>query len=139
MSKGNLRISTPVFGDGREVVQIELECTSSVTKCMTIEMSYHEFAKCLTGSMGGTCEFTLPNNRDIAGKVRETMSISAKMPESYDYSERKQVAAEVCEKVTPEGWVIEKYFGSQSSFTRGENNSEWANTRAIRYVEQSAE
>lgn len=130
--KGNISISRPNYGsDGKEVISIKIKDRKSRIQFLEIEMSYKNFAQCLTGLSEVNCDLKTRNLENI-GKIKETKTIEFEIPDDcYDKEEIKQRA----KKHVPENWKCSFYFGSKDS-TFNIDNKRYARTSIYKYVEE---
>jgi hypothetical protein len=131
--KGQITISRPTWGDGRKTIQITVKDCGSRVSFLTVDISYEDFAECLTGMSNVTCSLETRGLHNV-GKVRETEPLTFKMPSKY--GGKKEARQEVV-KHTPEGWTADNYFGSQDSFFYVEDQ-QWARTSISRWVEDES-
>ena len=77
---------------------------------------------------------------DKVGKRCEFKEFVFKVSDKDDFGheERKEKAIEEGLKQTPDGWIMETYFGSQSSFF-DKGKEVWARTRIERYIDETEE
>ena len=117
MIKGKITISRPSCSDGKEVIVIKVKDENAVMEFLSIELSYENFTKAITGQGYIDCEFEV-GNLDKVGKIRKTKKLTFQMPEDVYYTyNREEIAYKIaCEKA-PKGWEVDKYFRSQDSFT----------------------
>jgi len=128
--KGNITISRPSYGDGRKLITIQVKDRESVTRFLDIEMELDKFAELLTGLSEVEIDFKV---RDLerVGKVREEETIEFRIGSGFN--DRKKVAIEEAKKHTPDGWICDNYFGSQTSFFVKDDIS-YARTTIKRWV-----
>ncbi len=112
--KGNITISRPTYGDDRKLITIQVKDRESVTRFLDIEIEYDKFAQLITGLSEVDCDFSV-RDLDHVGKVREVENIEFPI-NCKGYEGRKDCAIEEAKKHTPDGWVCDNYFGSQTSF-----------------------
>ena len=114
--KGKITISRPTFGDGRELIQIEIEDVDARQKFLLGYMDPHDFAMCLTGLSSTPIELT-PRNLDKVGLKRETDNFVVPEP---DYWPSYQTPTEehwdqLVDPYEQDGWKVHRYLGSQNS------------------------
>jgi hypothetical protein len=129
--KGQLTISRPSFGDGRELIEITVKDCGSRTSFLKLSISYADFAECITGMSNVTCSLETRGLHNV-GKVRETKPLTFKMPSRY--GDKEEARLEVV-KHTPDGWTANTYFGSQNSFFHVDGE-QWARTSIDRWVDR---
>jgi hypothetical protein len=111
--KGNITISRPTYGDDRKLITIQVKDRESVTRFLDIEIEYDNFAQLITGLSEVEIDFTVRDLEHV-GKVREVKELEFPIGSGFD--DRKEVAIREAKKHTPDGWVCDNYFGSQTSF-----------------------
>lgn len=112
--KGSITISRPSYGDGRELIVVQIRDGDSGERFLDVEIGYNDYAKLITGQSEIPCDLKV-RNLDHVGKVRETDTIE--FPFSSVYCDnRDEKAIEEAKKYTPDGWICDNYFGSQTSF-----------------------
>lgn len=101
------RVST-MKGDGYIVIDIE-EDVSGLTVC-TVEMSYEEFAQCITGLSGCEGEFkTIANQFGVEnyGKKRLVETVSCNKVRSFKREDQSaEVERHFKQNYEPEGWML---------------------------------
>ena len=117
-----------------DYMSITLVDGASRISFLDIKMTLEEFAKAVTGQ--GFIPFNgTARNFGNLGKQKITEDFEFKMP-SNDFINRKESAAVEAKRVCPEGWLIDTYFGSQSSFVEKGGDC-WASTSIYKFVEVS--
>ena len=115
--KGKLTISRPQYHDNRKLISIQVKDGLSKTRFLDIEISYADFAECLTGMSEMECELKT-RDLDKVGLKKETKSITFEFPECI-YTNRKEIAYKMACKIVNanhDGWIASDYFGSKGSF-----------------------
>lgn len=115
--KGKLTISRPQYSDGRKLISIQVRDEDSVTRFLTLDIGYAEFAEAITGLSEMDCELSV-RNLERVGKTRVSKDITfpCKKDNGYSGYPSKAEAIEQAKAYTPEGWECDNYFGSQTSF-----------------------
>ena len=129
--KGSITITSPTFGDGKEVISIQVKDETSRIRFLEVEIGYSDFTECLLGRSEIKCELKTRGLHNI-GKNKETDKIEFKMPDGKGYN--KDAAIKEAKKATPKGWECSVYFGSKNSFFTI-NNEYWAQTGIYRWVD----
>lgn len=115
--KGSIRITRPQCSTGEEIISIRIEDELSATAFLDIEMSYRDFVIALT-SGNGEMEFTARGIENV-GKRHECEKFTFPFEAHEPYSTRDERAYAEGLKHCPEGWTMDNYFGSRSSFGQG--------------------
>ncbi|WOL24316.1 hypothetical protein fHeYen801_106 [Yersinia phage fHe-Yen8-01] len=105
-----LSISRPSYGDGKEVISIQIRDVASQNTVVDVEISYADFAMCLTGLSHVDAVSTFKGLANV-GKVRVRESRSVE----YKGSDTKAMSQFLIDNCQEEGWIVEPYLGSQSS------------------------
>lgn len=132
-SKCSITISRPTYGNGKEKIRIVVRDRKSRIQFLDLEIGYDDFAKAITGLSEVDCDATL-NGAEKFGLKKEIVKVKAKMPDEFNYSNKKEIAYDVCMKECPDGFVIDKYFGSKNSFVTTKDGS-YAVANAFRWVD----
>lgn len=131
--KGNLTISRPTYGNGKEKIRISIRDQLSRNQFLEIEVGYAEFATILTGLSEVEVDFQV-NNLENVGKTRVTESRKVTYPgQSYDRNKLEDWLKENCKE---EGWKVIPYLGSQNSRSY-ENGKTILNYSVEKYVDES--
>ena len=132
-TKGQLTITRPSYGCGKQKIAIRIKDTDAVTRFLDIEIDLDKFTKCITGLAEIECDIEY-RNLDHVGKKRETMSLEFEMPGKSRHN-RKEIAFALGKKCAPEGWTCSNYFSSQDSFF-SVGDKDYAKTHATRWVKK---
>lgn len=98
MKKAELRISRPMYGDGKEAIEIAVSCAHSSVKIMTLEVPLSDFTKALTSEsvVVDVQSIISQEGLKLVGKEREVLRLAIDKPESWDWRPtREQVAGEL--------------------------------------------
>lgn len=128
--KGNLTISRPSYGNGKEVITIQIVDERSRERFVTVEISYADFTRALTGASEIPCDLVIKRLERI-GMKKETLPLEFLIPK--DAYHNKDKAMQIANEQTPEGWQAVNYFNSQNSFFV-RNGKSWAKTVMVRWV-----
>jgi len=131
--KGNITISRPSYGDGRENIVISIRDRDSGERFCEVNIDYKSFTKLITGQSEIDCELNVKNLERV-GKKRENDTINFPFDETYS-NERNELASEKAKEYTPEGWTCDNYFGSQTSFFR-KDGVDYARATIRRWIDK---
>ena len=90
--KGKITISSPQYGDGRELVSIDVEDVNSHCQAINIEMSYENFTKAIIGRGHIDCDIEF-NDTGIIGKTKEHQTVMIPEMEGYGSHTDSEIAA----------------------------------------------
>ena len=131
--KGAISIGRPSYGDGKELITIQVRDDLSRTRFADIEIGLADFVKALTGLAEVPIVMQV-RGLDNVGKIKETKSLVFQVHDA-DQAAAEKLAAEFCD----EGWLPSLYFNSQKSFTHDRVDGQaviHARTQQYRYVEE---
>jgi len=133
--KGAITISRPQ-GNNCDYISISLVDEDSRIQFVDVEIKYSDFAQLITGLSYVPCEVECRGLENI-GKKKVVKSFEFMISDNNDWSNQKEKAIELADKVCPEGWKISKYFGSQDSFFT-KDGQRWARTHIMKWVGKGA-
>ena len=115
--KGSITISRPTYSNDKEVIKIQIKDKLSRIGFLEIELSYSEFAQCLTGLSEVNCELEIRSLEKV-GLVKLTDSLIFPIGDCT-FKDRTSVAyIEANRLLTERGdeWTASLYFRSKDSF-----------------------
>ncbi len=119
--EGKISITRPSYGDGRNVIAIEIYDPASRTAFCRMQIDMADFAAALTGQSQMPVEMELRGLQNV-GKKKITESRIALYPERL--SNKEILAQWLKDNHQEEGWIIDTYLGSQRSISYKENGIE---------------
>ncbi len=126
----SITLSRPSYGDGSKWIEIQVQDNNSVSRFLTLRLTYEDFAEMMTGLSYVKCLGEVHGLTKV-GKVRETQTLVIEMP---CWGNDKELASQLAVQECPEGWTPDCYFGSQSSFYSKEGKY-YASCRMVRWVD----
>ncbi len=131
--KAQITISRPQYGDGRELIHLNITDVDARIEFVELEISYADFTRALTGQAYVVCDMHVRGLENV-GKQRERDTITVEMPECSYYDRKATAVAEVHHHIK-EGWTSSDYFGSQDSFYT-KDNIQYAKTDIFRWIDK---
>jgi hypothetical protein len=127
--------SITILGDDKGV-SIEIEDRDANCVIARVELSCEDFCHAAFGRLGNVpCTAEIGDSEKI-GRKCESRKFEFAMPETVDYTNRRDVAAELAVKLCPEGWAAWPYFNSQGSFYRNDKGESVAACPIVRWVDK---
>ena len=100
----------------KDHTNIELHDENAAVTFIRIELTPEQLSQALSRQSHTKCEMETCD-LSVVGKKMEHKTIEFEIPMDCGYGEdRRKIAMEYAQKVCPEGWHSEDYFGSQNSF-----------------------
>ena len=112
--EGNLTIVIPMDHDDT-TVKLEVRDTDASIEFLDIFIDEHEFLRCLRGLGHADCTLKA-RGLDKVGLKQEYKQFEFRLSTKADYKTREKEAIRDACALCPEGWKIDRSFGSQSSF-----------------------
>lgn len=137
MKKANVRISRPMYGCGKERIEIEIGCKSSGNEIISVQIALDDFSKILTGqSRTGDINFLVKEEHfKLLGKTREILRVSIDKPDSWNWKPtREQVGKELHTMGYLPDWIL-----WQDGLDTQQNDQGKHNVILCRYVDEEAE
>lgn len=106
--------SITILFDRDRGCEIEVRDNEASIVFAKIKLDTEQVCSALSRLSNTPCEIEVIG-LDKVGLKMENKFFVFEMPE-YNYSNRDEIAKEEIVKVCPEGWIPDKYFGSQDSF-----------------------
>lgn len=129
---GRVTISRPVYGDGKEVISIQVRDVNSRTTFVEVEIPLENFSKAITGLAETECDFKV-HHLDRVGKKKVTKSLDIPMP--YESRFCKETAAKLAMELSPYGYTPSLHFDSKGSFYEL-HGKPYARTTATKWVSE---
>ena len=105
---------TILINEGRTFIDLHDE--NAAVTFIRIELTPAQLSQALSRQSHTKCEMEICD-LNVVGKKMEHKTIEFEIPVDCGYGEdRRKIAMEHAQKVCPEGWITENYFGSQNSF-----------------------
>lgn len=101
---------------GTDKTTIEIHDRSAGVMFVRIELTPEQLSSALSRLAWTPCEKMEVFGLDKLGKTREVNVLVFEVPEGSEWNKRKEIAIKEAERVCPEGWTVDKYFGSKDSF-----------------------
>ncbi|HAT1526563.1 TPA: hypothetical protein PC505_002452 [Morganella morganii] len=133
--KGKITITRPSYGDGREVINIQVRDGMSRIKFLEVEIDLADFSKVLTGLSETDCKLSV-KGLDKVGKVKVVQVRQAICPGGL--RRKEELEQWLKENKQEEGWILDSYLGNKSSVEYAENGS-LLRYQVIKYIEADNE
>ncbi|HCM63746.1 MAG TPA: hypothetical protein DIT05_14570 [Morganella sp. (in: Bacteria)] len=133
--KGKITISRPSYGDGRDVINIQVRDDVSRIKFLDVEINCADFARALTGLSETNCELTVRGLKSV-GKVKIVEARTALCQNSL--SSKESLSKWLEDNNQEDGWILDSYLGNKSSVEYTENGYV-LKYRVIKYIEADNE
>ena len=124
---------TILFDDGGMIIEVHDNPSSSTF--LKVKLNPKQTCQALSRSAHTDCKVEV-FNLDRVGKKMEYKPFEFPVRKLDEYpvgKDDKQLAISEVERVCPEGWIPDLYFGSQGSFFE-KDDVRWARTTIRRYV-----
>lgn len=128
--KGKITISRPSYGDGRDVINIQVRDDVSRIKFLDVEIDCADFARALTGLSETDCELSVRGLKSV-GKVKIVEARTALCPAGL--SSKESLSKWLEDNKQEDGWVLDSYLGNKSSVEYTENGL-LLRYRVIKYI-----
>ncbi len=128
--KGKITISRPSYGDGRDVINIQVRDDVSRIKFLDVEIDCADFARALTGLSETNCELTVRGLKSV-GKVKIVETRTALCPTGL--SGKESLSKWLEDNKQEDGWTLDSYLGNKTSVEYTENGS-LLRYRVIKYI-----
>ncbi|EMF8482790.1 hypothetical protein V4E48_004105 [Morganella morganii] len=133
--KGKITISRPSYGDGRDVINIQVRDNVSRIKFLDIEIDCADFARAVTGLSETDCRLSV-RGLDSVGKIKITEARKALCPRGI--SGKENMTKWLHDNKQEDGWILDSYLGNKSSVEYTENGY-ILKYRVIKYIEADNE
>lgn len=118
MLKGNMTISRPTYGCGKEKILITLKDKKSRTRFIEVEIGYTEFTQILTGLSEVEVDFSVKGLESV-GKTKVVTRRKELVPECYTpyYCHIEEISEWLQDLYGDGTTFVNTYLGSKDSFT----------------------
>lgn len=128
--EGNISISR----DSRDKINIRIEDDVSGIRFIDVQMTLEDFAFAITGL---SCQAVKGEVRGLenVGKTKVRESRSTLQVEELKYKSRQEITEWLKSNCQEEGWILDTYLGSQSSFSHDSQGNMTIHYSVHKYVD----
>ncbi len=105
-----------------EITRIEIRDKKSNTKFCDIKLTPEQLSTALSRVAHTKCEIEV-HDLDKIGKQHKVSDFVFEIPDDLYGSANSEAVYNIAEKLLKDGWVADKYFGSQNSFFKGDGKT----------------